>query len=87
MSTTNAPMLGSAPSSISKPLPDLPTGAASFVPSNRLSYTIAEAAAATGLTKRKIEGAILRGELKHKIVGNTAIIPASSLKRLVGELP
>lgn len=78
-------MLGSARSSISKPLPDLPPGAASLLQQARLSYTLEEAAQATGLTKRKLQGAIVRGQLKCRIIGRTAVIPASALKKLVGE--
>lgn len=63
------------------------TLAPAFSFSDRLSFTIEEAAAATGLTRRQIEGAILRGELRRKIVGRTAVIPATSLRKLVGELP
>jgi excisionase family DNA binding protein len=57
-----------------------------FSLSNRISLTIAEAAAATGLSKRQIECAISRGELKHRVVGRTAVIPASALRKLVGDV-
>ncbi len=52
----------------------------------RLSYTIDEAASATGLTRRKIQGACARGELVWSKIGNTIVIPASSLRRLVKEI-
>jgi excisionase family DNA binding protein len=58
---------------------------AGFSLANRVSFTIDEASAATGLTKRQIEGAIQRGELKHRVVGRTALIAASALRKLVGE--
>jgi excisionase family DNA binding protein len=49
----------------------------------RISYTVDEAAAATGLTRRKIEGAINRGELKAKTVGKTLLISDSALRKFV----
>lgn len=52
----------------------------------KIAFTIREAAAATGLTVRQIEGAIIRGELRSRLVGRNRIIPASALRKLVGEV-
>lgn len=61
-------------------------GLSSSVPlRDRLSFTIDEAAAVTGLTRRQIEGALDRCELRGKIVGRTMIISRSRLLRLIGE--
>jgi excisionase family DNA binding protein len=49
----------------------------------RIAYTIDDAAAATGLTRPKIEGAINRGELPAKLRGNTLLISAESLRKWV----
>ena len=80
MSTIEPPPIASS---------DLPTSQhhhdVGFSLSNRISLTISEAAAATGLSKRQIECAIQRGELKYRVVGRTAVVPASALRKLVGE--
>lgn len=47
----------------------------------RIAYTIDDAALATGLTRRKIEGAIDRGELRCKLVGRTILISAENLRK------
>ncbi len=55
---------------------------------NRLSYTITEAAVATGLSKKTIENLIIKGDLKAKKLNRkVVVIPASALKKLVGESP
>lgn len=49
----------------------------------RVAYTIDDVADATGLTRAKVEGAINRGELKSKLIGNTRVISAEALRKWV----
>jgi hypothetical protein len=56
-----------------------------FASGQRISYTLKDASKATGLSVRQLECAILRGELKYRIVGRNRIIPAKALRKLVGE--
>ena len=59
-----------------------------MVDANRLSYTIKHAAEATGLPKQTIENLIIKGDLKHrKLNQRVIVIPASALRKLVGESP
>lgn len=80
MSTIESPQVASSDLPTSQHLSDV-----GFSLSNRISLTISEAAAATGLSKRQIECAIHRGELKYRVVGRTAVVPASALRKLVGD--
>ena len=54
---------------------------------HRLSYTVAEAVAATGLSRSRIYELIKAGDLPDRKVGPRRVIPASALRRLVGEEP
>jgi hypothetical protein len=60
-------------------------GLSSSVPlRDRLSFTIEEAAAVSGLSRRALQGAIVRGELKGKVIGRRMIIARSNLLKLIG---
>jgi excisionase family DNA binding protein len=50
----------------------------------RLAYSFDEASAATGLSRRTLERAVARGDLRRKKVGSRSIIPASDLAAFCG---
>jgi len=64
----------------------LETGAAQLGP-QRLSYTIAEAVRATGLSRTRLYDLIKSRELPSKLIGGRRVIPATPLRKLVGEEP
>ncbi len=54
---------------------------------NKLAFTPAEAAAATGLGQTTIYALMKDGRLKRIKVGRSTLIPKSSLLELLGEAP
>lgn len=50
----------------------------------RIAYSFDEAARATGLSRRSLERAVARGELRRVKVGKRSVIPAIDLAALCG---
>ena len=59
---------------------------ANLVTIPKFGYSFAEAEIASGLSRRSLERAIERGELRRVKVGNRSVIPAGSLAELCGAL-
>lgn len=66
------------------PLPDQIAARLAPVPVARLAYTLSEAAVVTGLSVSSLRRRAAEGALRLIRVGGRTLVPADSLRRLVG---
>lgn len=57
------------------------------MPSEKANYTVAEAAAAVGITEKAVRQRIFRGEFPHRRWGRKVIIPRAELEKFLQNLP
>lgn len=50
----------------------------------KLAYSVQEAVSATSISKSSLYGKIARGEIEATKIGRRTVIPARSLRKLVG---
>lgn len=53
----------------------------------RISYTVPETAAATGISKKQLYRLIARGDVEAKVLGGVKLIPADVFNSLIDNAP
>ncbi len=65
----------------------VPPPIARTAPVERMAYTPREAAAALGISRRSLDRAVARGDLRAARIGGAVRIPRAELDRLLGVEP